>query len=216
MGFAVAPFRVFIARLSVAIFVGFCCQSASGGLCSPGPGEGARHEFQFLAGYSPASTTLVGKTENRQFVQAGFAYGYRCWRTGWLHVNPTATILPLAMMFQPESTVADREIRPHAIYGVGVLPLGFTFDVQPAARIGMFGETHGGIIASVEPIPVHAVDATDLNFLFDFGGGVRWRPTDSHMFRMGYRLVHISNGGATPFNPGLDNNLLYASVSILR
>ena len=39
-----------------------------------------RHDFQLLAGYSPVSSTWIGRTEDRKFVLAGFTYSYRCWK----------------------------------------------------------------------------------------------------------------------------------------
>jgi opacity protein-like surface antigen len=74
----------------------------------------------------------------------------------------------------------------------------------------------GGIIASSEPVPVEATDATGLNFMFDFGGGLRWAVSNKHAISAGYRFMHISNARTTRFNPGLDNNVVYVGFSFLR
>jgi hypothetical protein len=209
-------FRRFVTYLSPVVFAALSCPSTADGFCNVSSDLQIRHEYQFLAGYSPKSSTLVGTTRDRRFFQAGFAYSYRCWTLGAFGISPTATMLPMAMVFQPDYPVTDGQIPAHSVYGLSVLPLGLTFDLKPRATFGVFGETHGGIIASAEPVPIDTADATGLNFIFDFGVGARWRFRDAHALRFGYRFVHISNAGTTAFNPGVDNNVLYASFSILR
>jgi len=48
----------------------FPAVQAWAGFCSAGSPE-ARHDFQFFAGYSPVSSTLIGTTTDRRFVMAG-------------------------------------------------------------------------------------------------------------------------------------------------
>ncbi len=67
----------------------------------------------------------------------------------------------------------------------------------------------------MRPVPVDLAEASRVNFIFDFGGGARWQVGNTHLLRFGYRFVHISNADTTSFNPGLDNNVLYASFSLL-
>lgn len=179
-----------------------------------------RHEFEFFGGYSPASSTLIGTTENRQFIAAGFEYSYRCWRGESWSVSLTPGVLPAAILVQPAqyvfSRIAARVIAPHDVYGFGVLPLGFTAHFARRHRLHPFLETRGGIIASTEPIPINAPDATGVNFLFDFGGGLQWKTSDRYAIEFGYKFLHISNAGRTSFNPGVDNNVFYGGFSFLR
>ncbi len=74
----------------------------------------------------------------------------------------------------------------------------------------------GGIIASTEPIPENQPNASGLNFLFAFGGGIRWNTGQRRALALGYRFLHISNAGTTSFNPGVDNNVIYVGYSFLR
>jgi hypothetical protein len=184
-----------------------------------------RHEFQFLVGYSPNSNVAWGTSDDRGFAQAGFAYSYRCWHLGSMSISYTGTVLPLAMVFQPTYEVTEhlsptvtrtRTIPAHRVYGAGVLPLGFTVDFAQQRRVSPFAEAHGGIIASKEPVPYDEVNGTGLNFLLQFGGGIKWRLKESQAFRFGYRLAHISNANTTDLNPGIDNNVLYVSWSVMR
>jgi hypothetical protein len=214
---AQAPFI----RTSLIVLFSLCpAIPAFARFCNASGAQEPRHEFQFLSGYSPGSITLIGTAEHRRFVQVGFAYSYRCWTAGRVGISYTGTLLPAGIVLQPRYTILQqtvtREVPAHAVYGVSALPLGFTIDVVPEARLHVFAETHGGIIASAEPVPIDDTNATGLNFLFDFGGGIRWRFNERHAVRLGYRFVHVSNGYTTTFNPGLDNNVLYIGFSFLR
>ncbi|HUA21452.1 MAG TPA: acyloxyacyl hydrolase [Bryobacteraceae bacterium] len=181
-----------------------------------------RQEFEFFSGYSPGSSTLIGTETNRRLVVAGFSYTYRCWIRKSLSLGYTATALPAAILLQPAEVLYNfvppyqRQSPPHAVYGFGVAPLGFTLDFLRTRRVHPFTETIEGLIASTEPIPENQPDATGLNFLFDLGGGIRWDVSPNRSVSLGYRFLHISNAGTTSFNPGVDNNVFYVGYSFER
>lgn len=191
------------------------------GFCSAPDGD-PRQEFEFFAGYSPASSTLIGTETDRRFVAAGFSYGYRCWIWKAASLSYTPTLMPAAILLQPSEILYNfvppyQRVSPsHAVYGFAIAPLGFTLDLLRSRRIHPFVESIGGLIASVEPIPENQPDASGLNFLFDFGGGVRWNASRRRVVSVGYRFLHISNAGTTNFNPGVDNNVLYVGYSFWR
>jgi Lipid A 3-O-deacylase (PagL) len=189
------------------------------GFCSPSSHE-PRHDFQFFGGYSPATSTLIGTTTDRRLAVAGFSYSYACWTWRSVSLSYTASVLPAAIMLEPSETLYNfvfPYLSPaHAVYGFAVAPLGFTLEIAPARRVHPFAETMEGIIASTEPIPVNLTDASGLNFLFDLGGGVRWRVAPRQAISIGYRFLHISNAGTTSFNPGVDNNVIYVGYSFRR
>lgn len=163
--------------------------------------DGPRSDFQFFAGYSPTSLTLIGTTNDREFVFAGLTYSYLC--QSWDHVSIafTAGAMPAAIVLEPA----------HAVYGFGITPLGATFDFERGKTIHPFLEIGLGVIASTEPIPINAPDATGLNFLIVVGAGARFRNLS-----LGYKFVHVSNAFTTDFNPGLDNGVFYAGYSFVR
>ncbi|MBV9760942.1 MAG: acyloxyacyl hydrolase [Acidobacteriaceae bacterium] len=186
--------------------------------------DDTKQQFEFLAGYSPSSATLIGTTEDRRFVIAGFEYSYRCWAWRNNSISFTPGILPAAILFQPaqylytlqDGFYAFRQTPSHAVYGFAILPVGFTFDFARRRAVHPFLETRGGIIASTEPIPIDTIDATALNFIFDFGGGLQWTVTQRNAISFGYKFLHISNANTTATNPGVDNNVFYAGFSFLR
>jgi Lipid A 3-O-deacylase (PagL) len=203
------------------LLVGLAAVVCRAGVCTADPvPQDDRHEFEFFAGYSPASATLIGTTANRRFVAAGFEYSYRCWAWKSWSLSFTAGVLPAAILLQPNEYIYTRTVRAvipgHAVYGFGILPIGLTAHFARRHRVHPFAEARGGIVASTEPIPINALDATGLNFMFDFGGGVQWKTGDRHAVELGYKFLHISNAGTTDFNPGLDNNVFYAGFSFLR
>jgi hypothetical protein len=183
------------------------------GVCTADlPADDVRHEFQFFAGYSPASSTLIGTTTGRRFLAAGFHYSYRCGARKHVSISYTAGMMPAAILLQPAATAPA-----HAVYGFAITPVGLTVDFARDRTVYPFFQLDGGIIASTERIPENVTDATALNFLVDFGGGVKWRPEGHRSgFVLGYRFLHISNAFTTPVNPGVDNNVFYAGFSLFR
>jgi len=190
--------------LRSAIFL-LAIAPAWAGICSVDASE-PRHNFQFFAGYSPASATLIGTTTDRQFLLAGFGYSYRCWIWPAASIAYSGELMPAAVLFEPN----------HAAYGFAVTPLGFTVEFGRRRRIFPYLQTNEGIIASSEPVPINIPGATGLNFLIDLGGGVRIKAGGRRAISLGYKFLHISNGFTSAVNPGVDNNVFYAGFSILR
>ena len=199
-----------------------CIPAARAGFCTAdsAPQE-PHHEFQFFGGYSPQSSTFIGSESDRRLVLAGFSYRYRCWSWNPVSLSYTAGVMPAAIMMVPAQTYRVyggyfRNVAGHAVYGVAVAPVGLVLDFGRARRFHPFLETIEGVIASTEPIPENQPDASGLNFLFDFGVGLRWNIGAKRAVTLGYKFFHISNAGTTDFNPGVDNNVFYLGYSFLR
>ncbi len=184
----------------------FLAIPAMAGICSSNSASDTRHNFQFFAGYSPVSTTLIGTTTDRRFFMAGFGYSYRCWIWSGVSISYSGELMPAAVLLEPD----------HAVYGFAITPLGFTAEFGRHRRVHPFVETDEGIIASSDPIPISVYGATGLNFLIDLGGGIRIKAGPRREISLGYKYLHISNGFTSPVNPGVDNNVFYAGFSILK
>lgn len=198
---------------------------ARAGLCASGDAGEPHREFRLLAGYSPTSPTLIGTATDRQLAIAEFSYSYRCWLGSRVSLSFTAGVLPAVVVRQPQQTLTliaspgvgfTQNLPAHAVYGFGFTPVGFFAEFARRHWIHPIAEVDGGIVASTEPIPLRGNNATGLNFLFDFGGGIRWNAGPRQAVTAGYRFLHISNAGTTDFNPGLDNHVFYLSYSFLR
>jgi hypothetical protein len=204
-------------RLSLRLLV-LTGVPAWGAFCSsvPGlPGADLRHDFQFFAGFSPASATLIGTTSDRRLLLAGFGYSYRCWIWSGTAISYSGEIMPAAVLFQPGQYL-PQFVPAHSVYGFGITPLGFTAEFGRRHKVYPFLQTNEGIVASSEPIPINVTGATGLNFLIDVGGGVRVRAGPRHAISFGYKFLHISNGFTSAVNPGVDNTVFYAGFSILK
>jgi hypothetical protein len=201
-------------RLPIFFLLG--AMTAWAGFCSPNsPPSEPHHDFEFLAGYSPVSATLIGTTTDRRFILAGFSYSYRCWIWPNVSLSYSGELLPAAVLSQPGQYL-PQFVPAHAVYGFAVTPLGFTLDFGRSHRVYPFLQTNEGIITSSEPIPINVSGATGLNFLIDLGGGVRVKTGERHAISLGYKFLHISNAFTSPVNPGVDNNVFYAGFSLLK
>jgi hypothetical protein len=211
----VAP-RAAFTLLFIGALLAIPCH-ALGAVCNASVGP--KHDFEFLAGYSPASSTWIGRSEDRRFALAGFAYSYKCWTAGAVDISYTVGVLPLTFLFLPAQpnfrSMMPQVIPAHAVYGAAMLPVGFTAHVGRHA-VQPFFAIHGGIIASTEPIPVNTAEATGLNFLFDISPGVRIKINEHQAVNLGYKFLHISNAYTTNVNPGVDNNVIFIGFSLLR
>src|SRR5215831_7022154 len=186
-----APVIVMLAlAYPAAMHAAFCSATSQAGAF--------RHDFGFFAGYSPVNATLIGVETRRRFVLAGFTYSYRCWAWDSVSISYTGMLAPAAILIQPGG---------HAVYGFAMAPVGFTLDLARRRRVHPFLDAAVGVIASTEPIPERAPDATGLNFLVSLGGGVRWNTGPRNALSVGYKFFHISNAYTTNFNPGVDNNV---------
>jgi hypothetical protein len=58
--------------------------------------------------------------------------------------------------------------------------------------------------------------AARSNFTFDFGGGVDIVRDSRRAITVGYKYEHISNGGRSRINPGVDVQLIYVGYSFRR
>lgn len=199
-------------RWRCVVFYFLLAQAAAAGVCThAAPGE-PRHAVQFLAGYSPSSPLWIGSAPGRRFVMAGLTYEYRCWVWNPVSISYSAGAMPAAVLLQPR----NGETPGHGVYGFAVMPVGVVAEFARRRRVHPFAEFMGGVIASTEPIPYRAANATGLNFIFDFGGGLEWTIGKRSGLRFGYRLAHISNAGTTNFNPGVDNNVVYVGYVLRR
>ena len=190
------------------------------GWCGSGAGP-LRHQF-FLSGRLFAPIRHTHRNHHRSAFRFGaFEYSYRCWAPGPIAISFSPNVIPAAILLQPRETFLygpafESVVPAHAVYGFGVSPIGFMFEPARRRTLQPFFEMRGGIIASTERIPENVTDATALNFLFDFGGGVQWKIADKRAVDFGYRFLHISNAFTTPVNPGVDNNIFYVGLSFFR
>ncbi|HKC62344.1 MAG TPA: acyloxyacyl hydrolase, partial [Pyrinomonadaceae bacterium] len=124
--------------------------------------------------------------------------------------------VPLAIVFQPDFARAFNRHPDHSVYGAGISPIGFRFIFNRQGKIKPFASTSGGFLYFRRPVPVDVSLATRFNFTFEFSGGVQFFTGTRRAVTIGYRFQHISNGGRSVVNPGLDANVIYAGFSLFK
>ena len=205
--------------------------SSAAHICTADPvSADKRNEFQVWGGNSQVSGGPISTTPNRQFTAVGLLYSRRCW--SWSRTSlsynigvlpaaivrvPTNFTLPIGVGTGPIIIIATGPlVLAHHVYGFAATPIGFTFDAWRTRRLYPFLQADGGLSKSAEPVPyTEYPSGTRGNFLMSLGGGVKIRAGKSIAFSLGYKLMHLSNAGRS-FNPGLDNNVLFAGISLLK
>ena len=97
-----------------------------------------------------------------------------------------------------------------AVYGFGGSPAGLQLRLEPGSRIQPFLSLDAGALWFDREMPANFADR--FNFMLGAGGGVLLARPEKLGVVVGYKLVHISNGGLAPLNPGLDNNVFYIGL----
>jgi hypothetical protein len=133
-----------------------------------------------------------------------------------LRLEYTCDFIPVLIVHQPsESRVGyfgpgalDTIHQPaKSIWGMGVAPVGLRLNVAPTRAVFPYFAVSTGAAYTTEKIPFQVPGGTNLNFLFQLGGGVRWRISPHQDLLFGFSWWHMSNGRLAAVNPGMDANL---------
>ena len=178
----------------------------------PAAAQQVRNEFGVWAGFSPLSPTIIGTAPDCQYAIAALRYGRMLSHGEHVAWEYTLDVVPAAILLQPLEAQGGRS----AVYGFGVSPIGFKLVFRPHGRLQPFLSTSGGLVYSVQPVPIDIPGATQFNFTFHFGGGVQFFSSPHRSIVAGYRLDHISNAYRSNVNPGVDANVIFAGFSFWR
>ena len=179
------------------------------------------NEFGFWGGVSFHAPTLIGKTPDARFGNAGFRYGRVLAASKSVAFEWTIDAIPLAILSTRRFTVAPNGTggfivtqTRKSVYGFGASPIGLKFNFRRQQRVQPFGSANGGFLYFSEDVPV--AGAARFNFTFDFDGGVQIVNSSRRAFTIGYKYQHISNGYRSSINPGVDVQMIYAGFSIFK
>lgn len=179
------------------------------------------NEFGVWGTVSFHSPTFIGTTRDVRFGSIAFRYGRTLAANKTVAFQWTIDASPVAILSVKQQTFTETapgtfvvSSRRENTYGAGASPIGFKFNFRPQRRVQPYGSTSGGFLIFREPVPVP--QATRFNFTFDFSGGVQIVNRSRRTFSVGYRFQHISNGGQSRVNPGVDMHLIQVGFSILR
>jgi hypothetical protein len=82
-----------------------------------------------------------------------------------------------------------------------------------SSRVQFYGEASSGPMWAEKAVPA---STSRFNFVTQLGGGVVLMPQRRMPLFFGYRFLHISNGGYSPRNPGLNVSALTLGVRLRR
>ncbi len=174
------------------------------------------NELGFWAGGSFDSPTLMGTAEDRKYFTIGLRYGRVFATSKRVAYEYTVDFVPVAVVFQPDFAQAFSRSGASSVYGLGLSPIGFKVNFNRNSRFKPFLSTSGGFLYFKDPVPDDIPGATRFNFTFDFGGGVQISTGERRAIILGYKFHHISNGGRSQINPGLDANVIYVGYSFFK
>jgi hypothetical protein len=178
--------------------------------------EKGTNELMVWAGGSFDSPTVMGTAEDRKYFTMGLRYGRVFAASKRVAYEYTIDFVPVAVVFQPDFARAFSRSGASSVYGAGLSPIGFKVNFNRSGRFKPLLSTSGGFLYFKHPVPDDVPGATRFNFTFDFGGGVQISTGARRAVILGYKFQHISNGGRSQINPGLDANVFYAGYSFVR
>ena len=121
-------------------------------------------------------------------------------------------VLSPASVLQPKSwfgdDYGDGNERVRALAGSLLLRRRFHRD---SARVQFYAEGSTGPMLAEKPVPA---STSRFNFISQLGVGLVVMPATRTPLVIGYRYQHISNGGYSPRNPGLNVSSLVVGVRI--
>lgn len=213
-------------RLAVLIFAASCSVLIAPLLCA----QESRPENEFGAwgSYSANSPGVWGSRGHVQFGAVAFRYGRLIDSTNNLTIEYTVDVepveitrenryIPCEILSGGVFTQSNCAIGKQVVYGGGLSPFGWKFNLRPESRWQPFGALSGGFVMSQKAIPWDIPGATRFNFTFDFQVGVeRFNVAHTRAWTFGYKLQHISNAFRSSINPGVDLNMLFVGHSFFK
>jgi hypothetical protein len=130
----------------------------------------------------------------------------------------TIDAVPLAILSNDRSTPVPTgtgvQNTRKSVYGAGLSPIGLKFNFRRQHRVQPFAGGTGGFVYFREDVPIP--NALRFKFTFDVSGGIQIINLSRRSFTIGYRYKHLSNGGRSPINPGVDVQMVFAGFSMFK
>jgi hypothetical protein len=125
-----------------------------------------------------------------------------------------AFVLSPMSFWQPRSwfgaEFGDGNETVHAVAGSLLVRRKFNTD---SARVQFYGEASMGPMWAEKAIPA---STSRFNFATNLGAGVMLMPRSRFPVMVGYRFMHLSNGGYAPRNPGFNISAVVVGVRVRR
>ena len=179
--------------------------------------------FTWTAGMSfgtsqhAAAGRIWGLTKDREHYIAGIHADvpwrvHERWTLAWAPGLTPLLVLtknPYYRLVRPDGREQYRWIEDGRgpVAGFGMTPIGLQVDVTARRRFQPYAAGAVGSIWFTRDTP--SAYTRRFNFVAEFGGGFRFRTTERHWLRVGYKFYHFSNARTAPQNPGVDAHVVY-------
>jgi len=203
--------------LSSSLLIG-CLLYGGVTYADPAPTEAAhRMHWGFWLAGSDTTPAILSRVP-RKFGIAAIQMSEDLLVTPLIRLEYTCDFIPVLIVHQPhESRLAylgpgaleQINQTDKSIWGMGVAPMGLRLNLGTNHSLFPFLALSTGGAYTTEKIPYQIPGGTSFNFLFQMGGGLRWKMTPKQDLLFGFSWWHISNGRIAVVNPGVDANLWY-------
>jgi Lipid A 3-O-deacylase (PagL) len=105
-------------------------------------------------------------------------------------------------------------LQKKTVYGFGVSPVGFQLNFKPQSSLHPFLSFHAGAARFQHNIPF--AKSSRWNYLLEAGVGIEKRTNENQSVEIGFTLHHLSNGGISGSNPGINSCILYVGFNFLQ
>ena len=196
--------------------------------CQESLSEVRRNEFGAWGGYSLGSPHLYGTIGHGQLAVLALRYGRTVFVSRNVRIEYTIDVLPAEIVRQAAYMSCVARSRAgyvssyckqgrETVYGGGLSPFGWKFDLRRPRRFPLFGALSSGFVVSTRPVPIDVPGDEQFNFTFDFEAGFQhFNAARNRAWIVGYKVQHISNGYRGNINPGLDLNVLFLGYSFFK
>jgi hypothetical protein len=227
------PFPRLTLRLGVCLAM--IMSLASSGIAQDQPPDAATHPRRTFVVWSAGArneplNTRVGWTHDRDLYMVGLRGRWMLRGGANFKVAYTADLIPAVLSTgMPEYRdvlppcppsgpcvvpFLPQEVTRHAAYGAGAAPLGVELTLPATRRLAFLVRGSAGLAIFSRPIPDPG--GNHLNFMFDACAAAEVRISRSTGLTAGYRLNHISNGGRSTVNTGMNSRMLEFGLTIAR
>jgi hypothetical protein len=186
------------------------------------PGDVMTERVAGFSWYSPAAASL-GSVANRRVYLTGVRKEAVFAASGPFALAYTVELVPLAVVERTGANTQRCRRNPNLVtftcqydysarvaVGAGATPLGLKWYFNRGGLTRVYAAAGAGGLVFTSHVPVHR--SRRANFTFEYGGGIEVLERNGAGLTVGYKFHHISNGGTTRLNPGLDANVLYLGV----
>lgn len=168
----------------------------------------SKYKLSILAGYSPLSVKLLGKTPNTQTTITQIRYQRRTsYSFKGVPIYYQIGITPYIYYdYEKRDDGGDKDIAS----GFGFSPIGFASFFSLSKSVGIQLNTSGGIMIMNQDFPTDK--GRQFNFTFEIEPSLTIANDHFISFAAGYKFHHISNAQTGTQNPGVDSNFLFFSI----